>query len=395
MVSLQYKGRIHKGKFTLRSIRYVLSDQAARIFPTLQRRWLLPVESRDISTAASQDLPLRSAVIGSPLPEALAKLGIAHQRPLQLTDHIYSVDGVLVTGWAGAMIKDGLLLTIRPQHNWVSALRAHPHRTRALPGTRAYFNLMAPIPARGHIFHWLFNSIVPLLSFLESGGGDRDLGLIVNRERSEFQDRTIDFLRERYGVGAIEPVGQREAVRVPHLKVAIPVPHVPRALQSPMGLAVLDDLGNFIVRNEVRADTPKRIYVSRNDARLRRVLNEDRLLPLLQARGFQRVLLAGMPIAGQVQLFREADVVVAPHGAGLAHIAWCKPGTKILEFFPTPEGPRGKVKNASSDYWLISQERALSYEGHLAGPVATRSDGFEIPESLLLSTLDRAAIHPA
>ena len=169
MASLQYKGRIHKSKLTIRSLRYILSDQAARLFPVLQRRWLLPVESRSIVEAASGDCPLPSERVDTALPELFAALGIVAPRLLQLTDHIYSVEDALVTGWAGAMIKDGLLLTVRPQHNWVAALRAHPHEVRTLPGDRPYFNLMAATPAKGHIFHWLFNAMVPLLAYLESG----------------------------------------------------------------------------------------------------------------------------------------------------------------------------------------------------------------------------------
>ncbi len=391
MVSLQYKGRIHKAKFTLRSVRYILSDQAARLIPALQRRWLLPLESRPIAEAAMEDLPLPSCIIGAPLPPCIARLGIEHPRPLQLTDHFYSLEDTLVTGWAGAMIKDGFLLAVRPQHNWVASLRAGPHRMRVLPRSRPYFNLLAPIPARGHIFHWLFNSILPLLAFLESGGGEQDLGLIVNAKPSAFQSITIEFLKARYRVEAIEPLDQHEAVHVPHLKVAAPVPHVPRALQSPLGLAVLDDLGKFIGAGSAQDGGPKRLYISRNDARLRRVLNEDDILPALEARGFKRVTLAGMPIARQVQLFRQAEAVAAPHGAGLAHIAWCKPGTKIVEFFPNPDGPRGKVKNASSDYWLISQERALDYRCRLASPAETRLDGFAIPKDLLMAALERPA----
>ncbi len=391
MVSLQYKGRIHKSKFTMRSVRYVLSDQAARLFPALQRRWLLPVESRPIAEAACQDHPLPSALVDEALPSLYGKLGIVPPRPLQLTDHVYSLEDVLVTGWAGAMIKDGLLLTVRPKHNWVAALRAHPHRVRTLPGSRTYFNLMAPIPAKGHIFHWLFNAMVPLLAYLETGVHGSDLGLIVNADGSEIQERSIEYLRTRYGIGAVEAVAQREAVQVPHLKVALPVPHIPRALQSPLGLACLGDLGRFIA-DEARAHGSKRIYVSRNDARLRRVLNEKRFVPKLEALGFERAVLADLPIARQVALFRDADVIVAPHGAGLAHIAWCKPGTKVIEFFPSPDGPRGRVRNASFDYWLLSNLLRLDYTCRLAGPIETRDDGFTIDEALLARTLAECGV---
>ena len=393
MVSLQYKGRIHKSKFTMRSLRYILSDQAARLFPALQERWLLPVESRPIAEAASGDCPLPSAPVDAALPDLYAALAIAAPKPLQLTDHIYSVDDVLVTGWAGAMIKDGLLLTVRPQHNWVAALRAHPHRLRTLPGDRPYFNLMAPIPAKGHIFHWLFNAMVPLLAYLESGKCDAGLGLIVNAAESEIQRRSIDYLKEHYGISVIVPVAQHEAVRVPHLKAAIPVPHIPRALQSPLGLGRLRNLGGFIA-GKVNGETPRRLYISRNDARLRRVLNEKSLIPKLEALGFQRAVLGDLPIARQVALFRQAEIVVAPHGAGLAHIAWCKPGTKIIEFFPGPDGPRGRVRNATYDYWLLSQLLGLDYSCFLAGPVETRNDGFSINADLLTSALEEALARP-
>jgi len=388
MVSLQYKGRIHKAKFTMRSLRYILSDQAARAIPALQRRWLLPIESQPAASAAVEDFPIPSVTVEAPYPGCLTKLGIAFPRPLHLTDHVYSLDDTIVTGWAGAMIKDGLFLANRPQPNWVSALRARPHRLRMLSGERAYFNLMAPIPARGHIFHWLFDAILPLIAFLEARGGGAKLGLVVNAVRSEFQDITLAYLKARYGLTAIEPLAQHEAVRVPHLKANIPVPHIPRALQPPAGLSALDDLGRFIEAGSQEKDSPHRLYISRNDARLRRVSNEEQLLPLLEARGFQRLTLRGLSIARQVQLFRQAETIVAPHGAGLAHSAWCKPGTKIVEFFPSPDGPLGRVKNASADMWLIAMQRGLAHRCYLAGPLETRSDAFSIPPSLLLEALD-------
>jgi hypothetical protein len=392
MVSLQYKGRIHKAKFTMRTVRYILSDQAARAIPALQRRWLLPIEALPIALAAESELAIPAAKVEAPYPDCLTRLGVPRPEPLQLTDHFYSLNDVVVTGWAGAMIKNGLFLAVRPQPNWVSALRAHPHKLRQLPDTRPYYNLMAPIPARGHIFHWLFDSIVPLFTFLESGGRTMDLGLIVNAVRSPFQQSTLDFVEARYGLCAIETLGQREAVLVPHLKAAIPVPHVPRALQAPRGLAVLSELGRFIAEEGRGGDSARRIYISRNDARLRRVSNEDRIVPLLEARGFSRVILKGMPIAAQVRLFREAEAVAAPHGAGLAHTAWCSPGTKVIEFFPSPVGPRGRVKNASADMWLIAMQRALEHRCYLAGPPEGRTDSFAIPEDLLLRALEEASL---
>lgn len=394
MVSLQYKGRIHKAKFSLRSIRYILSDQAARAFPALQQRWLLPLESRPAAEVAADDLAIPSAIIREPVPECLTKLGVSLPQPLARVLHFYSLNGTVVTGWAGAMMKDGFLLELHPGPNWTAQVRARPHRLRTLPSNRTYYNLLAPIPARGHIVHWLFESIVPLLAFLESGGRDLDLALIVNAERSGIQKVTIDYLKARYGIDTLEPLGAGDAVQVPHLKAAIPLPPSPLALQPAVGMAKLDDLGRFIAGDAPESGLPKRIYISRNDARLRRVSNEDRILPILEARGFQRVILKGMPLARQAQYFRQAEVIAAPHGAGLAHTAWCRPGTKVIEFFPGLGGPR-VVKNAGTGAWLIAMQLGHDYTSYLAGPPETRSDAFAIPEDLLVHALDAASLMPA
>ncbi len=179
-----------------------------------------------------------------------------------------------------------------------------------------------------------------------------------------------------------------EAVFVQHIRAAVAVHTLPRGLQSPLGLALLDDIGRFIAGDAGLDETPKRIYVSRNDARLRRVLNEDALLPELEARGFKRVTLAGMPIARQVALFLNAEAVVGPHGAAFAHASWCGQGTKIVEFIPSPD-PRRKTTRplANSDFWFIALQRNLDYQCYLAGQVQ-REDAFTIERDLLIHALD-------
>ncbi len=392
MVSLQYKGRIHRSKLSMRSIRYILSDQAARAFPKLQRRWLFPVEPLPIAEAAAEDLALPSGLIGVPIPAPFLELRVQFPEPLQSTLHIYSLQDTVVTGWAGAMIKDGQLIALTKMPNWAAHLRARPHRLRTLGADRPYFNLMAPIPARGHIFHWLFESVVPLLAFLENGGRDLGMGLIVNAKPSGIQQVTLDFLKARYKIDSIEPMSAGDALRVPELRAAVALPYAPLALRPPAGIAMLTEFGEFIAGDAPANGLPKRVYISRRDARLRRVSNEDSILPILEKRGFKCVTLAGMPMAQQVQIFRQAEAVVAPHGAGLTHTVWCAPGTKIIEFIPGLGGPRGRVKNATADMWLIAQQRGLDHSCYFASPPENRDDAFAIPEELLVRALDAASI---
>lgn len=77
----------------------------------------------------------------------------------------------------------------------------------------------------------------------------------------------------------------------------------------------------------------KRIYVSRRDAAVRIIANEAQLLPDLERRGFESVTLSGLSIVEQAELFAGAEAIVAHHGAGLTNLAFCAPGTKVIEVF--------------------------------------------------------------
>lgn len=72
-----------------------------------------------------------------------------------------------------------------------------------------------------------------------------------------------------------------------------------------------------------------RLYVQRTG--VRRVANEDRILPLLERRGFQVLTEEPRTLVEQIGIFREAEFVVAPHGGALANLVWCQPGTRVLE----------------------------------------------------------------
>jgi capsular polysaccharide biosynthesis protein len=78
---------------------------------------------------------------------------------------------------------------------------------------------------------------------------------------------------------------------------------------------------------------PRLVYVDRRGTPARRLLNEDELISRLEKVGFTAIRLEELGFADQVSLFRGADIVVAPHGAGTTNIGYCRPGTAILEIF--------------------------------------------------------------
>ncbi len=97
----------------------------------------------------------------------------------------------------------------------------------------------------------------------------------------------------------------------------------------PRILDVFDTLGTHVVPDD--ADRPKRVYVDRRRAWARRLSNEDEVVATLTRYGFVPVCLEDLGLIEQMALFRQADVIVAPHGAGLTNIVFSRPGCRVVE----------------------------------------------------------------
>jgi capsular polysaccharide biosynthesis protein len=54
----------------------------------------------------------------------------------------------------------------------------------------------------------------------------------------------------------------------------------------------------------------------------------------LAALGFESVLTERLSVHEQVEMFSQASVLVAPHGAGLANMVFARPGLTVLEIQP-------------------------------------------------------------
>lgn len=77
----------------------------------------------------------------------------------------------------------------------------------------------------------------------------------------------------------------------------------------------------------------RRLFVSRGATAGRRLVNEPAMTALLESWGFATITPGAMPYQDQLTAFREASHVVAAHGAALAHLVVCAPGTRVLEIF--------------------------------------------------------------
>ena len=79
------------------------------------------------------------------------------------------------------------------------------------------------------------------------------------------------------------------------------------------------------------APRPRRFYLMRGRSSSRRSSNEAELLTALGRFGFIAVTAEDLTWVEQVALFRDAEAIVAPHGAGLANVAFCSAGALVIE----------------------------------------------------------------
>jgi capsular polysaccharide biosynthesis protein len=82
-------------------------------------------------------------------------------------------------------------------------------------------------------------------------------------------------------------------------------------------------------RNE---ETPPKIYISRQGNR--KVLNESEIVKTLSINGFVSITLENYSVELQAKLFQQAEIIVAPHGAGLTNLIFSKnKNLRLLELF--------------------------------------------------------------
>jgi hypothetical protein len=121
-----------------------------------------------------------------------------------------------------------------------------------------------------------------------------------------------------------------------HVKSLV-VPSVRRGTTASSNQVFFTDALEW-VRNEVLTriqpnhEGPDRIYVSRNDAKERRVENESGVVDLLSEYGFQPFTLSELSFREQVRLFYDAECIVSPHGSGLTNMIWTE-DSQIIELF--------------------------------------------------------------
>ena len=80
----------------------------------------------------------------------------------------------------------------------------------------------------------------------------------------------------------------------------------------------------------------------------RKIHNVEQVKALLARYDFETVYLEGMKVAEQIMLFQSAEFVIGVHGAGLANLLFCEPGTNVIELMRIAVGSPEACETAAA-----------------------------------------------
>jgi hypothetical protein len=227
-------------------------------------------------------------------------------------------------------------------------------------------------PWHHNFFHWMLE-ILPRLSLLDQAEHLRHLPLILPRSAPGFVKTSLEL------TGYLDRVHFMEDGVYRFEKLHLLSRLCPRVVISPRAIAWLNQ--NFPAQ-EVRPR--RRLYISRADASIRYVTNEAEVQSVLTEFGFETIVMSQYSLAEQVQLFREAEVVVGPHGAAFSHTAFMQEGTTFIELF--------QAGHNNPCFYRIANLRNLKY-GFMVNPV--EGLGLRVDTARLYDILEQALPHEA
>jgi capsular polysaccharide biosynthesis protein/Flp pilus assembly protein TadD len=168
-------------------------------------------------------------------------------------------------------------------------------------------------------YHWMVDYF-PRLSVLDKTNG---LPVLVNADLTGFQRECL----ARVGMAEerLLPVPMPSIVDCAEL--VAPLAASDRRRLQPSAAKWLRDA--FLAPSSTGYG--KRIYVSRRDADLRRVVNEDELVAELRKLEFDVIIPGQMTVERQARIFAEATVIIGPHGSGLTNMVFAPSNASVIE----------------------------------------------------------------
>ena len=205
--------------------------------------------------------------------------------------------------------------------------------------------------------HWLFRCL-PRLALIADGNACNGRPFLTSSKLGAAQNEMLDIL----GIGD----SARLRIEPDNLygfgELTIPV--------CPLGHPFFGDCVTWLRERLLReiappSGTKRRLFVSRRDAARRVLLNEQEIKDLLVGYGFEPFVPGDHTFSEQAVAFANAEIVIGPHGAGLANLLFAPPSCRVLELSDS-------YMVRIDEFELISEVFGLRYERLVSDDIVER-----------------------
>ena len=177
-------------------------------------------------------------------------------------------------------------------------------------------------------YHWLFDILPRIYLYYRRFDDFNKIDyILLNSVNFPFQIDTLELLNVPISK-VINTYGEYKYIEADK----VIAPSMPSSTSYTVDKFTCEFLRNLIPTKETKNNV--RIFISREKANMRKIINEDELFFKLEEKyGFIKVFLEDLRIETQAQLFKDAEIVIGAHGAAFSNLVFCRPKTNVLEFY--------------------------------------------------------------
>jgi hypothetical protein len=210
---------------------------------------------------------------------------------------------------------------------------------------------------------------LPRLALLQESrwAGEEEIQLLYTGSAPTPLERTM--VRQFLGLESTRFVGVEEG-RLYQVERYLLLPFLSRQFSGYLPPWYLEQIRTLLLPDRPSRHN-RRIVLSRARAGKRRILNGAELIDALASLGFEAVAPETLTFDEQIELFYDAEVVIAPHGAGLTNLLFADTA-RVLELFPTPY--------VVPHFYYLCQAIGLPYQ-YLCSRHDHRDDDFQVDVS--------------
>lgn len=198
-----------------------------------------------------------------------------------------------------------------------------------------FFSTVGIDKGHKHFYHF-FIDFLPRIFYLLEALPKTSITIITNSDLASYQKFAYDYVVKKYPNIKIIQMPKNEIWELPN---AVFLYHNCNVHPSFVDKGYLHFLREIFVKGQGVEEKDNihgnRYYISRNDTKNRNVINEDELKPILEEYGFKIVYPTHFSHKDQIEMFANAEAIVAPAGAALTNLLFVRPETKVVGFYPS------------------------------------------------------------